>query len=960
MMKIFHNIFVSISFSLAVTSIVTGQQIAFPGAEGYGKIATGGRGGVVLEVTNLDDNGPGSLRAAVEASGPRTIVFRVSGTIYLESRLEINNNDITIAGQTAPGDGICVAKRGTVINADNVIIRYLRFRLGVLAWEPPAYFESDALSGDNKKIIIDHCTVSWSTDEVLSLYGTDDLTIQWTLISEGLREPSVMIDGKKWTAHSKGPHGYGGIWGGERSSFHHNMFAHNDSRNPRFDRADRNNDFRNNVIYNWGGNSVYGGEGGNYNLIKNYYKSGPATKTDYRVAEAYQDAYNGFGRWYIDGNYVDGYPDVTADNWNGGVAGGAERDIRAYEPFDYSPVVTHTPENAYELVLADVGASLKRDIHDTRIAEEARTGTATYGGESYGAGTGIIDSQEDVGGYPTLNTYDIITDDDHDGMADDWEAGMGLSASDPEDRNEDLDGDGFTNLEEYLNSLCERTDYLAAPAELKSITISHESVRLRWREAVPGETGFEIERSIDDTTSFTVVATANANDTLFVDTGLSPLTAYYYRIRAINSTTQSIYTGAVTSTTLSVTGEPLKADEPQPDTGEAGVEIDVVLGWGEAIGAQSYDVYVGESNPPEFIATITDPYYTPHFLLDTTHYFWRVDPINDNGTTEGTVWEFTTAAFTEGLIGSWAFERGSGNLEFDDSGNYLFAYLLNMGLDSWKDGIDGKSLFFDGMDDYLRVNNNDIIDISVRGFTVSFWMAPLSTTEAFHWVSKALYEDAVLARGYDVCYRPDLGKVMFSVSDGEVSASAAGAADPFTSGHWTFVTAVRDRISGQLRLYADAQLVASTIDTTWNIATGEDLYISTTSELNSFFEGRLDELKIFNYPLDTTEIRIAYEAGIETLDLDYTNPLPYAISIDNYPNPFNNSTIINYTIAETGYMSLAVFNLLGQQVLSIVNDMIPSGNHSLRFSGDNLPSGIYYVRLMNGGQSKIRKMLLLK
>ena len=250
--------------------------------------------------------------------------------------------------------------------------------------------------------------------------------------------------------------------------------------------------------------------------------------------------------------------------------------------------------------------------------------------------------------------------------------------------------------------------------------------------------------------------------------------------------------------------------------------------------------------------------------------------------------------------------------------------------------------------------------MSVRGFTLSFWMAPVAATETIHWISKALYDGTGLTNGYELYYRPDLGKVRFAVSDGEVSTSAEAADDPFFGGDWVFVTAVRDRISAQLRLYADGQLVASAVDTTWDLSTGSDLYLATTSERNSHFEGRLDEVKIFNYPLDTTEIQIAYEAGLATLDLDQASPVPSRISLANYPNPFNHVTIIRYTTVGAGHMSLTVYNLLGQPVLSIVNEMTPVGQHSMKFSGENLPSGVYYVRLINSGQSRIRKILLLK
>ncbi len=416
---------------------------AFPGAEGFGRLTSGGRGGTVLEVTNLNDAGPGSLRAAVESSGARTVVFKVSGTIALRSPLIIKHDNITIAGHTAPGDGICIRDYSVLLQADNIIIRYLRFRMG------DKYKQvADALGGIGQSdIIIDHCSMSWGIDEVASFYDNKNFTMQWCLISESLNN----------SCHPKGKHGYAGIWGGKGATFHHNLLAHHSSRNPRFN-GSRTNwgitgeeivDHRNNVIYNWSENSAYGGEGGSQNIVANYYKYGPATGSK-SLKKRIVNPWGIDGRWYVAGNFVWGFPEVTADNWNGGVASDFPATIRLAQPVPFAAVVTDSAETAYLSVLAAAGAVLpKRDAVDCRIIEEVRTGTAAYGSFPR-AGAGIIDSQDEVGGWPELKTYDVPVDNDHDGMADDWELSVGLNPNAADDQKQDRDGDGYTNLEEYL------------------------------------------------------------------------------------------------------------------------------------------------------------------------------------------------------------------------------------------------------------------------------------------------------------------------------------------------------------------------------------------------------------------------------------------------------------------------------------------------------------------------------
>ncbi len=486
---------------------------AFPGAEGYARYITGGRGGTVVHVTNLNDSGTGSFRAAVTGGNNRIVVFDVSGYIDLQSDLKISKSNITIAGQTAPGDGITIRYRTVTYAGDNIITRFIRFRRSQVK---DVNDGADAAWGRQKQnIIFDHCSFSWSIDELASFYDNRNFTMQWCTLGEALANPG----------HSKGEHSYGGIWGGKEASFHHNFLCHMQNRVPRFNGARYNwqgydatrfvntidaerVDFRNCVMYNWGTGGCYGGPGGGYvNMVNNYYKAGPGTTNKTRVTQcSVSDASNGgdnpfpgiASRYFIEGNYVTA-AGASAENydWKGVVydsgltTSGGERwipdanhfygDTVAYtaingtdhvrlcldEPIYAGEVTTHTAEMAFEKALLYAGACFSRDAIDARYMEEARTGTCEYTGTVTGR-AGIIDLIQDPSAttindelvaYPTLANESRPTgfDTDNDGMPDEWETANGLNPNSAADgKTYTLDERGwYTNVECYLNSLVE-------------------------------------------------------------------------------------------------------------------------------------------------------------------------------------------------------------------------------------------------------------------------------------------------------------------------------------------------------------------------------------------------------------------------------------------------------------------------------------------------------------------------
>lgn len=456
---------------------------AFPGAEGGGMYSFGGRGGKVLTVTNLNDRGPGTLREACETGGARIIVFNVSGIIRLKAPIDINAPYVTIAGQTAPGDGVCIAGESFNINTHDVIVRHMRFRRGTTN----VGRRDDAIGGNPiGNIIIDHVSASWGLDENMSFYRhnyndgtgsesvklpTVNLTIQNSIFSEAL---------DTWN------HSFGSTLGGENCSFMRNLWAKNAGRNPSIGWYGVFN-LVNNVIFNWNHRTVDGGDyRAMYNIIGNYYKPGPATPDGKSVAYRILKPDPGrsklknptFGRCYVVGNIVEGNDSISNDNWKGGIqfekepyAGSYTASVKSEQPFEMPNMNIMTAQKAYKFVLENAGALFpKRDPVDRRIVREVRTGIIEYAenvsldgvpqfkyrglpADSYKMG--IITDIGQVGGYPEYQGTPY-TDTDNDGMPDAWEkkhAKLGLNYNDPTDAVKDCNGDGYTNIEKYINGI---------------------------------------------------------------------------------------------------------------------------------------------------------------------------------------------------------------------------------------------------------------------------------------------------------------------------------------------------------------------------------------------------------------------------------------------------------------------------------------------------------------------------
>ena len=482
--KLVKTVFITTTIIFSIS--LKAQIPAFPTAEGFGKFSTGGRGGQVVFVNTTEDYATGetpiegSLRWALTQypGEPITIIFRTSGIIKLKEDLKCARNGYTLAGQTAPGDGICI--RGAKVNlggSKNVIIRHLRFRIGLK--DDGTHTNGGSIGVENcQDIIMDHCTFGWSCEENMTMYDNKRTTVQWCIIHEGLYS----------AGHIKGSRSYATQWGGDFSSYHHNLLAHCHNRMPRFNGARDNRetndyivltDYINNVIYNWGkANSCYGGDvtkgdKNEVNMVGNYYKPGPARPAkskSYFVQASYGgDSFRKVGQWYAAGNIMEGNTNFTNDNSQGidksAYPADLQEQIIVNTPFEITTpyqIKTETASEAFNSVLTRAGA-YPLDAVDMRIIAETRNGTVSGYGTSefesanktsryYQKTLGIIDDPAAVRGYPEYNTYGTITDNDNDGMDDTWETANGLNPDDPSDRNKITDS-GYTALEAYLAHL---------------------------------------------------------------------------------------------------------------------------------------------------------------------------------------------------------------------------------------------------------------------------------------------------------------------------------------------------------------------------------------------------------------------------------------------------------------------------------------------------------------------------
>ncbi|TWI85085.1 putative secreted protein (Por secretion system target) [Lacibacter cauensis] len=897
--------------ALFSNQFLNAQTLAFPEAEGFGRYAQGARANATRQVyivTNLNDSGAGSFRDAVSQPG-RIVVFAVGGIITLQSDVVVSAN-CTIAGQTAPGDGITIFnKRVTFTGASNTICRYLRFRLG--ATGNSGKDASGLANGNN--MIMDHMSFSWGMDEVFSINwdgkGTapDNISIQNSIIAQGLHRENHSAGGLIQTPD------------GGKVSLIKNLYISNKTRNPKVKGV---NEFVNNVIYNWGnGNRLgdnlnYGWSGEAYimggssgvsevNIINNYFMSGPLTPP----GEASPFS-RGTGTFYLygAGNYFDNNRNGLLDGdevpYNSsatGYPGIADEGFKT-APFPYPAAnPSLSAAQAYEYVMNNAGSNYpRRDQVDALLISEVA---------SKGVNGFYVYRETDLpftnGGVGNVFNAPAATDSDSDGMPDVWEDANGLN------KNNAADATAFStsmpqylNIEVYINSLVNTpaADFVKHPTAVTLTASSFElpspnsKIVVKWKDNADNETDFIIERSENGTT-FTPVAQPVANTVSYDDvTGLLPNKTYYYRLKAVSATAQSAYSPVVSVTTPPIASAPTVTSNPNPTNNAQQAEPvngSVKLTWSGSSNTVSYAVFFGTSeNNLTQLGSVTysaSPSFTVNNLTEYTTYYWRVDAINTKGTTTGTVWNFrTTKTFPAGLIGYWSFDETEG-IDIIDSSEYANHGILGLDDDDLSIRVPGKvngavDFATASVDKYVvSIPHKDHLYLNKTPFSISFWMkAPASMLPPDNNTSSYLLCKGSITKNtttgatgkrFDIEFKNK--EFRFAIDDDITKYELSTSGVPFFVNDWVHVVIVRDTAAKKLRVYNNGQMIKEQATGTGAAqAIGEEsdfilgnigeLEFLTTTNKPAPYKGMLDEFKVFNYVLN----------DVDVLRLFHTSPLP--------------------------------------------------------------------------------------
>ncbi|MBF4519139.1 T9SS type A sorting domain-containing protein [Flavobacterium sp. ANB] len=965
---------------ISMFGTLNAQTLAFPEATGFGRFTTGARGSAnpqIYLVTNLNDSGPGSFRDAVSQEG-RFVIFRVGGIVNLQTQVVVATNT-TIAGQTATGEGIVfLGPRVTFTGASNTIARYLRIRYGGTAQNQDA---SGLANGAN--MIFDHMTFTWGTDEVFSInwdnkgVSPDNITIQNSIIGQGLHRHN---------------HSAGGLIqpSGGKISLIGNLYICNKTRNNKIKGI---NEFVNNVVYNWGnyGNTyghtesgdayIMGGDSAgssDVNIINNYFIGGPNTSTT--ITTPFNRGNDNF-LLYGSGNYFDNNKD--------GVLNGAlvPADLTGYPtgdaatilstPYDYPMKnTTLTAQDAYNKIILNVGASYPRrdQVDNLMISDLMSKGkTATY---VYLQTDLITQFGFTNGGAGHVYGAPAPLDTDNDGMPDAWEDANGLN------KNSNVDAltvntshSPYLNIEVYINGLTNVTppDFIIPPSNLNFTNVisteipATSSFTINWSDNAANEDSYVLERSTNGT-DFTILSTLASNISSYNETGLTPNTQYYYRIKATNLTESSAYSEIASITTPPIPSAPAKVTNPTPVTASNNVELtneNLILKWSGSSNTVTYSVYFGTSasNLTKLtdLAYVASPSYQVTGLNSDTNYYWRIDAVNAKGTATGDVWSFS--ALTPGIVGHWPFkEAASQGEEIADITNYANNGVLDITYDNANVRVPGKANnaidFSTSPNNKAMVNipNQDHLLFDKNSFTVSFWMKaapallPTSSATSIYVLCKGSFikntTTGATGRRYNIEIKG--GLLRFAIDDDKTKKEVTTAAAKYFTDNWVNVVIMRDIQAHKMRIYTDGVFSAELDETAvTGISEETDLIIGNIGEIElasgtapAPYKGQFDELQIFNYPLNATEVLGLFTQEFLSTDKFSQNKNNIIV----YPNPVKDKIFINIPNQTLVSATASLIDISGRTILKekIISD--GNGTFALNIANKKI-TGLYILNV---------------
>ncbi|MBN2698613.1 MAG: fibronectin type III domain-containing protein [Bacteroidales bacterium] len=919
MKKLTLLLLVSMAFSL------NAQQLAFPEAEGFGRFATGGRNGTVYHVTNLDDSGPGSFRDAVSQPN-RIVVFDVGGVIYIDERIVINRN-ITIAGQTAPGEGITIYGNGIALNdnSGNSIIRYIRIRMG-----QNGDYGKDAIGiSAGTDYIFDHVSVSWGRDGTFDINGTgiDDISIQDCIISQGI---------------NKDNHSTGGLMQSGKFSIIRTLWIDNKTRNPK---GRGPIEFINSVIYNWAEHGFIMGdtEGvSECNLIGSYFIAGPSSSTGSYISGTTPSFY-----LYPSDNWLDGNKDGTL---NGELLVSGEGDYKTATikatPFNYPGVnnLLSAPD-AVNHIIDHAGASLVRDEVDELLINQLK---------SFGTLGQIINTEDDngiPGAVGTVMNGPKPADTDSDGMPDEWEDANGTNKNVNDAMT--ISGNGYANIENYINSLTEALPFLIPPFDIEVSGITTNSVTLTWTndeeeadelviEYGPSPDTFEYSMSVDgDATGATI-------------TGLQSGTTYYIRIKAVNATLESVYSEVLTAETEPEAGPPVACSSPSPADGSTiGFLNGVILTWENTTstlgGKLYYDVYFGTSEGAMELVSSgqTGRSYSAGTLEASATYYWRVKATNDLGFHDGLTWSFTSGSSAPRRVLYIPFDETSGTVAENMAGPNDAEAINNL-VPEWESGQKGNCIVFNAspVNGCLSVDHYDDLAMGTSPFTLSLWYKSTGGgREDIYLLHKGTHsaEYGTLGTGKWVGIQYKAGeRFTFAIDDNAAKSDLNITDNPgqYFDGEWHHLVCMRDVPADKLKVFIDGVKIMEAADNTGDISEQAEFVIGNCNyNFDTPFPGSLDELEVYNDALTDDDIAYLYHSTAVSVP----GTIPRTKTLHLFPNPFTESLKFFVPEEYAGNLSVQVFDATGRMIYS---EQFENTSSQITVGGlDVLPAGIYFCRI---------------